>query len=614
MKSKNKTVQHLGFIALAFAGFASTIAHAATDTWQGTVGSTDWATNGNWTYSTGSAIATGDSLVFTSANASASTTLTNTLATSFNVASMTYNSGALAYTMTGNAFNLTGSITNNSTSLQTINNAITLSNAAHTFTTTNANGGLALGGGFSGTTIQNVTFVGPGTITLGGTNTFNTKNGNFNALIVGGSVSGGASTGGNVSITGATTVDGTGFSDSRGFIDIHGNSTLTVQTGGSLTINGSSNASAQTQIGQNATGTSTLRVNGGSLTVSGAQGFLLGNNRADATGVLQISSGTATITAGNTTRGDARNQITLGRSAGNGRIDLDGGTLETGRYFIRGGAGTANFNFNGGTLKALANQTAGTGWFETATTITTTVKAGGAKIDTNGFDTNINTVLAHDSGLGGTADGGLTKSGTGTLTLAAANTYTGATKVSAGTLIADTATNATVLSASSNLVMAGGTFQLKGLALTDRTQTLNGLNVSLGASVVDANNLGTSTTLDLRGSGGSQVISRGSHATVDFKATTGTLGTTALIQAGTTNTNGLIGGWATVNGGTDFASNSTDTSSGYVVAATSSGGDLGDSGLASDSTLNFKPSGTQTDLTSAKAFNSLNFSDRPEPP
>jgi autotransporter-associated beta strand protein len=95
---------------------------------------------------------------------------------------------------------------------------------------------------------------------------------------------------------------------------------------------------------------------------------------------------------------------------------------------------------------------------------------------------------------------------------------------------------------------------------------------------------------------------------VDFKATTGTLGTTALIQAGTTNTNGLIGGWATVNGGTEFASNSNNGAAGYVVAATSTGGDLGDSGLASNSALNFKPSGTQTDLTSAKAFNSLNFS------
>ncbi len=69
-----------------------------------------------------------------------------------------------------------------------------------------------------------------------------------------------------------------------------------------------------------------------------------------------------------------------------------------------GGCRLATFNFNGGVLQAQANQTSGNGWFETATTgnfrdVTTTVKAGGAKIDTNGFNANINTVLAHDSGL-----------------------------------------------------------------------------------------------------------------------------------------------------------------------------------------------------------------------
>lgn len=441
MKSKNNTLLSLGFIA--FAGFASTTTHAAIDTWQGSADSTDWATNGNWTYSTGAAIASGDSLVFTSANASASTTLTNTLATTFNVAAITFNSGALGYTMTGNAFNLTGGITNNSGGLQTINTAITLSNAAHTFNA--ASGNISLGGAFSGTT-QSVTFVGPGTTTLSGTNTFTTTGANFAGFLVGGPIVSGVSTGGNVSITGATIVDGTGFADSRGILDIHGNSTLTIQTGGSLTVNGSTGAGTNSIVGQNSTGTSTLSVNGGSLTLSPNHGFALGNNRADATGVLTISSGMATIAAGSATLQNAQNFIAMGRDNATGIVNLDGGTLATGRQFVRdgssggtAGSGTATFNFNGGTLQALANQTSGNGWFETANTgnfraVTTTVKAGGAKIDTNGFTTNINTVLAHDSGLGVTPDGGLTKSGSGTLTLGAANTYTGATTISGGTL------------------------------------------------------------------------------------------------------------------------------------------------------------------------------------
>ena len=205
--------------------------------------------------------------------------------------------------------------------------------------------------------------------------------------------------------------------------------------------------------------------------------------------------------------------------------------------------------------------------------------------------------------------GSLTQNSSGgTLTLSGANTYTGATTVTAGTLVADTTTNATVLSSSSALAMNGGTFQLMGKASTDRSQIMKGLTVSAGASVVDVNNLGTSTTLDLRGSGSTLTINRTVGATVDFKATAGTLGTTALILPGTTNTNGILGAWATVNGGTDFAANSTNTAAGYVVAVTSTGGNLGDGGQATDSAMNFKPSGTQTDLTTAKSFNTLNLS------
>ncbi len=200
---------------------------------------------------------------------------------------------------------------------------------------------------------------------------------------------------GNLSVTGATTVDGTGFTDFRGYLDEHGLPNITIQSGGSLAINTSTGSGLNSGLGNNATGTSTLTVNGGSFSINGNGGFMLGNNRADATGVLTVSSGTATITAGSTTLQDIRNFVAMGRDNANGVVNLDGGTLATGRQFVRdgsgggtAGAGTANFNFNGGVLQAQANQTSGNGWFETATTgnfrdVTTTVKAGGAKIDTN---------------------------------------------------------------------------------------------------------------------------------------------------------------------------------------------------------------------------------------
>jgi autotransporter-associated beta strand protein len=86
-------------------------------------------------------------------------------------------------------------------------------------------------------------------------------------------------------------------------------------------------------------------------------------------------------------------------------------------------------NFNGGTLRAGATSTT----FLPATTgLTANVQAGGAKIDTNGFDVTVGVPLAHDSTV--VTDGGLTKSGAGALTLTADNQYNGPTRVTGGSV------------------------------------------------------------------------------------------------------------------------------------------------------------------------------------
>jgi autotransporter-associated beta strand protein len=90
---------------------------------------------------------------------------------------------------------------------------------------------------------------------------------------------------------------------------------------------------------------------------------------------------------------------------------------------------TATFNFNGGTLKA----TGATANFVNlgGASQKAYVKAGGAIINSNGFDVTIPEALLTDAVSTG---GGLTKQGTGTLTLSNANTYSGATTVNSGTL------------------------------------------------------------------------------------------------------------------------------------------------------------------------------------
>ncbi len=247
----------------------------------------------------------------------------------------------------------------------------------------------------------------------------------------------------------------------------------------------------------------------------GNTGFVLGNNSATATGVLTISSGTATITAGSATLQNVQNFIAMGRDNATGIINLDGGTLATGRQFVRDGsaaarrgAGTATFNFNGGVLKAQADQTQGNGWFETATTgnfqvVTTNVAEGGAKIDTNGFTVNINTVLAH---AGGNAiDGGLVKSGAGTLSLGGTNTFTGNAIVNEGKLslatnvsLDDTITLSLAANTALELAFASGSevvagLILNGTAVADGTYTVAELNI-LGAAA-SINFTGTDGTL-----------------------------------------------------------------------------------------------------------------------
>ena len=133
-----KFIAKSSFLLLALAALlASPSARAATETWGTTPGSALWNAT-NWT-GTNNPPLTGDSLIF---GASTQTVLTNDLTSAaWVIPTLTFNAGAPAYTISGNAFTLGSStaatvITNSSTSLQTINDAITLGNATQTIALT----------------------------------------------------------------------------------------------------------------------------------------------------------------------------------------------------------------------------------------------------------------------------------------------------------------------------------------------------------------------------------------------------------------------------------------------------------------------------------------------
>jgi hypothetical protein len=95
-----------------------------------------------------------------------------------------------------------------------------------------------------------------------------------------------------------------------------------------------------------------------------------------------------------------------GNVGSQGSLYLDGGVLETGK--VAAGNGTSSFAFNGGTLRANADNTNFVGGFSTIT-----LSTNGGIIDTNGKNVSVN------SAFSGT--GTLTKINSGTLTLNAAS-------------------------------------------------------------------------------------------------------------------------------------------------------------------------------------------------
>jgi autotransporter-associated beta strand protein len=179
-----------------------------------------------------------------------------------------------------------------------------------------------------------------------------------------------------------------------------------------------------------------------------------------------------------------------------GTVNLNGGTILCSRVGTATASSQTNwqngssatFNFNGGTLKA----TAGSATFFQGSTaspvipITSIVSSGGAVIDDGGNAITILEPLQYDATLDGDLDGGLTKLGTGTLTLTAASTYNGDTAVNAGTLALSA--SGSISDSDSITVASGATLDASGRGDTTLTlaagQTLTGNGTVKGNVIV----------------------------------------------------------------------------------------------------------------------------------
>jgi len=346
----------------------------------------------------------------------------------------------------------------------------------------------------SGTVTANSTqnFAGQGNATIvlgtgtGASGTLNLENGTVNAA---GEVWFGNNATGTVTQSGGTLSSGSFF--------VVGRSSGAVGTynlsGGTVNAT-TTNAASFAVLGSFAGANGTLSVSGGTFNVSGGNQMIIGEG---GTGTLNVSgTGLVTIT-------DATQGLRLGANAtGVGTVNLNGGTIQT--AIVTKGTGAGTFNFNGGTLQANAASTT----FMTGLTAAN-VQSGGAVIDSNGFAITIAQAL-----LDGGGGGGLTKTGLNTLTLSsAANTYTGPTLISNGTL----ATDLTGSLGPGNVTIAD--LAGAGLTLGNGSSIADTATLFFGdAGTITLNNATTDTVLGITQTDDSQSIGAGTYTAAQLNS------------------------------------------------------------------------------------------------
>jgi fibronectin-binding autotransporter adhesin len=233
-------------------------------------------------------------------------------------------------------------------------------------------------------------------------------------------------------------------------------------------------------------------------------------------------------------------------------------------------AGTVTIDVGG--VTAFGVNFATTGYTITGGTLT--LAGAGGVIDTGSVNATINSVIADSGGVG------LTKNGTGILTLGGANTYTGATTVSAGVLQV-TNNSALGTTAGTTTVASGAAVQVSG-TLTGVTDaiTLNGTGVANGGALRNTANNNTWSGAITLGTGGARINSDAGTLTISGgisgtgqPLTVGGAGNTTISGAITTGTGGQIfkdgaGTLTLSNNASSGGSNFTATGTGTAITIT----------------------------------------------
>ena len=373
-------------------------------------------------------------------NKNASGTVTLSAANTYTGAT-TINAGTLQIGNGGTtgALSTSSAITNNGT--LTFNRSNTITQGTH------------FASAISGT--GHVTQAGTGTLSFNGTNSYTGT-----TTISAGTLALNSSASNNSTISGDILINGGTLNYQSSINDQISNSATVTMTSGSFAL-----AARDETIGAMSISGGNISITSGWLTLSSASSFTGGN-------VSITSPGGSIITAGQTTLGNATFSYSNASNASKGLILLSGLSVDANT--------TANFN----------NASTGVGRVSLE---------GSTKVFDVGASANMNIGWAVVSS---NSSGGLTKNGTGTLTLSAANTYTGATLVSAGTLLVNGSTS--TISA----VSVGSGAALGGAG------TINGsVSINSGATLIPgiASTLTLGSTLTFE-SGSTMVLALGSSS------------------------------------------------------------------------------------------------------
>jgi autotransporter-associated beta strand protein len=259
--------------------------------------------------------------------------------------------------------------------------------------------------------------------------------------------------------------------------------------------------------------------NGGQLlTVTGAGNTTISGAISGAGGLTKEGAGTLTLSGTNTYTGAT--------TVNAGTVSLAGGMAiaDAGAVVLANAAGaTLSLSNSNETIGSLAGGGAMGG---NVTLGTFTLSAGG-----NNTDTTYAGVIS--------GSGGLTKQGTGTLTLTGTNTYTGATTIGAGTLLV----NGSTAAGSAVAVNMGGT--LGGTGTANGAVTVNnGGMLSPGSPAANPGALGTGNLALVMGA--TYAIQINSAVAFDTVNVTGT------VNLGNATLMGTLGGGFIPTNGTTF--------------------------------------------------------------